>query len=101
MHPPLRLQLRNLDQILLSLLDERARILSGIPTTDPGRKPAVDDMLRRHSGPFPARGVTEVFAAVDRHCRGFALTAVVPDGMESARGTETARGPESAGGTLS
>jgi hypothetical protein len=71
---------------LLSLLDERARLLSGIPTGDPGRKPAVDDMLSRHAGPFPARGVNDVFAAVHRHCASFAL--------EPSSATE----PESAGG---
>ena len=72
MHPPLRHQLRNLDQLLLSLLDERARLLSGIPVDDSGREPAVDDMLARHAGPFPAQGVTDVFAAVHRHCAAFA-----------------------------
>ena len=73
MHAPLRHQLRHLDQVLLALLDERARLLSGTEVGDPGRKPAVDDMLARHAGPFPARGVAEVFAAIDRHGAEFAL----------------------------
>ncbi len=73
MHAPLRHQLRHLDQVLLALLDERARLLSGTPAGDPGRAPAVDDMLARHAGPFPARGVAEVFAVIDRHGAEFAL----------------------------
>lgn len=67
MHPSLRHQLRRLDQVLLSLLDERARLLDGVAASDPGRKPAVDDLLARHDGPFPAEGVAEVFRAIDRH----------------------------------
>jgi hypothetical protein len=67
-HPSLRHQLRRLDQVLLSLLDERARLLRGVSALDPGRKPAVDDLLARHAGPFPAEGVAEVFRAIERHC---------------------------------
>jgi chorismate mutase len=67
-NPALRHQLRSLDRALLSMIDERARLLAGVETDDPGRAPAVDDMLRRHDGPFPAEGVREVFDAVDRHC---------------------------------
>jgi chorismate mutase len=69
--PSLRHQLRNLDQVLLSLLDERARLLASVDADDPGRKAAVRDLLARHAGPFPAEGVVEVFEAIDRH---------VPDG---------------------
>lgn len=67
MQPSLRHQLRRLDQVLLSLLDERARLLDGVAASDPGRKPAVDDMLARHAGPFPAEGVAEVFRAIERY----------------------------------
>jgi chorismate mutase len=67
-HTALRHQLRRLDQVLLSLLDERARLLQGVPARDPGRKPAVDDLLARHAGPFPAEGVAEVFGTIERHC---------------------------------
>jgi hypothetical protein len=53
---------------LLSLLDERARLVVGLGADDPGRKAAVEDMLARHEGPFPAQGITDVFQAIDRHC---------------------------------
>ncbi len=72
MHPALRHQLRSLDQVLLSLIDERARLVSGVPADDPGRKAAIEDMLARHDGPFPAQGVTDVFQAIDRRCAGCA-----------------------------
>jgi len=72
MHAPLRNQLRNLDRILLALLDERARLLAAVEAGDPGRAPAIEDMLRRHDGPFPAEGVLDVFGAVERHCARFA-----------------------------
>jgi chorismate mutase len=67
-HPALRHQLRSLDQVFLSLLDERARLVAGVAADDPGRKAAIEDMLARHDGPFPAQGITEVFQAIDRHC---------------------------------
>jgi len=73
-HAPLRHQLRHLDRVLLALLDERARLLSGTDAGDPGRKAAVEDLLARHAGPFPAQGVAEVFAAIDRHGAQFALS---------------------------
>ena len=75
MSPETRHQLRSLDQALLALIDERARLLGSVDAEDPGRAPAVDDMLRRHEGSFPAEGITEVFAAIDRHSKGFAKRA--------------------------
>jgi chorismate mutase len=72
MTPETRHQLRSLDRALLALIDERARLLASVAATDPGRKPAVDDMLRRHEGLFPAQGIAEVFEAIDRHSAGFA-----------------------------
>lgn len=71
MNPALRHQLRHLDGAILALLDERARLLVQTSAADPLRAAPVDDLLRRHSGPFPADGVTEVFAAIDRHCAAF------------------------------
>jgi hypothetical protein len=79
-HPSLRHQLRSLDQVLLSLLDERARLLLGVAAADPGRRPAVDDMLARHAGPFPAEGIAEVFEAIERHCADLAETTERPRG---------------------
>ncbi len=71
MNPALRHQLRHLDGAILALLDERARLLAGTDGDDPLRRTAVDDLLRRHQGPFPADGVVELFALVDRHCAAF------------------------------
>lgn len=72
MNPALRHQLRHLDGAILALLDERARLLLQTDAADPLRRAAVDDALRRHAGPFPADGVADVFAAIDRHCATFA-----------------------------
>jgi chorismate mutase len=72
MNPAVRHQLRHLDAAILALLDERARLLSHVPAHDPLRRAAVDDLLRRHAGPFPVDGIAEVYAAIDRHCAGFA-----------------------------
>ncbi len=69
MNPALRRQLRDLDRALLALLDERARLLATVPGDDPGRAAGVEDLLRRHDGPFPAQGIAEVFSAVDRGCK--------------------------------
>jgi hypothetical protein len=68
MNPALRRQLRDLDRALLALLDERLRLLEPVPGDDPGRTAGVEDLLRRHDGPFPARAIEDVFAAVDRGC---------------------------------
>ena len=72
MTPETRHQLRSLDRALLALIDERARLLASVAADDPGRAAAVDDMLRRYEGPFPAEGIAEVFASIDRHSTGFA-----------------------------
>lgn len=72
MSPETRHQLRSLDRALLALIDERARLLASVDATDPGRAAAVDDMLRRHEGPFSAEGVAEVFETIDRHSATFA-----------------------------
>jgi chorismate mutase len=68
MNPALRRQLLDLDRALLALLDERARLLALVPADDPGRGAGVEDLLRRHDGPFPAPAIEDVFAAVDRGC---------------------------------
>jgi hypothetical protein len=59
-------QLRRLDQALLSLLDERRRLVeeSGAATNEV----AIDDLLRRHDGPFPAASARDVFRAVETGC---------------------------------
>jgi hypothetical protein len=71
MNSALRHQLRHLDGAILALLDERARLLRHARASDPLRSAPVEDLLRRHSGPFPPAGVTAVFAAIDEHCAAF------------------------------
>ncbi|RMH02652.1 MAG: hypothetical protein D6702_08160 [Planctomycetota bacterium] len=69
MNPAQRHQLARIDRALLALLDERARLLARVPAADPGRRAALDDLLRRHDGPFDPSCLAEFFAAVDRGCR--------------------------------
>jgi len=66
LNPSQRHQLLQLDRAVLALLDERARLVG--ETGPAAAEPAVDDLLRRHDGPFPPAGVREVFAAVKRAC---------------------------------
>ncbi len=73
MNPAQRHQLRHLDAAILAMLDERARLLSQTSAADPLRSAAVDDILRRHTGPFSAEGVAAVFAEIDRHSAQFSL----------------------------
>ena len=63
MNPDLRTHLRALDSALLSLVDERARLMA--ETTSPT---ALEDLLRRYDGELPAEAVRELFAALDRAC---------------------------------
>jgi chorismate mutase len=71
MNPALRNQLLHLDRAILALIDERARLLQQVSSDDPLRASAVDDMLRRHEGQFPAHSVRDVFATIDRACKPF------------------------------
>ena len=68
MRPALRRNLRDLDRVLLALLDERARLLADVAIDDPGRRAGVEDLLGRHDGPFPPESVVLVFAAIDHGC---------------------------------
>lgn len=74
MNPALQNQLRHLDRAILALLDERARLLADVEHGEAARATAVDDMLRRHSGPLAADAVRDVFRAVDRACAPFGTT---------------------------
>ncbi len=71
MRPETRLQLRELDRALLALASERARLLGEDPAAE-GAEPgqALEDLLRRYGGPLTAEGVRELFAALERACRG-------------------------------
>ena len=75
MNPAQRHQLRALDRALLALVDERTRLLSEVGAQDPGRKSALEDLLRRHEGPFSADSATALFALLDQHCARFAKGA--------------------------
>ncbi len=70
MQPALRHQLAHLDRTLLAMLNERARLLASVASDDPGRLAMVDDLLRRHDGPFCADSLAQVFAAIDAGCLG-------------------------------
>jgi chorismate mutase len=78
MNPALRTQLLHLDRALLSLLDERARLYSELEPSDPARAATVDELLRRHAGPFPPEAVREIFAAVEQACRRFSSEEPAP-----------------------
>lgn len=69
MNPALQHQLRTLDRAILDLADERLRLLAELGADEPARAAALEDLLRRHAGPFPAEGVRELFAVLDRHAR--------------------------------
>lgn len=74
MQPALRHQLAHLDRTLLALLNERARLLASVDASDPGRKAFVDDLLRRHEGPFDAQLLRDLFAVIDAGCMTGELT---------------------------
>jgi len=64
-----RHQLLQLDRALLCLLDERARLVAETGARETGgAEPAIDDLLRRHDGPFPAADVRAVFESVRSGC---------------------------------
>ena len=69
MTPAQRHQLLLLDRAILALLNERARLLTGIPPGDPLRAPAAEDLLRRHAGPFAVEPLRQVLALLDEGCR--------------------------------
>lgn len=68
MQPALRHQLAHLDRTLLALLNERARLLASVDAEDPGRPAMVEDLLRRHQGPFHADVLAALFAEIDAGC---------------------------------
>ncbi|MAW60907.1 MAG: hypothetical protein CMJ94_08740 [Planctomycetes bacterium] len=68
MQPALRHQLAHLDRTLLALLNERARLLAQVEVDDPGRRALVDDLLRRHDGPFDAHALAPLFEIIDSGC---------------------------------
>lgn len=70
MTSPIPHQLRRLDEALLALLDERRRMLDELaPEARSGSERAsIDDLLRRHDGPFAADDVRAVFHAVEAGC---------------------------------
>jgi len=69
MHPALRNQLTHLDTALVNLLQERARLLVGVPADDPDRQPHTEDLLRRTSGSFRSEVLVEILTAAERGTR--------------------------------
>ena len=70
MNPCLRHQLNQLDRALLALLDERARLVSDVPSRD-ATSAAIDDLLRRREGPVEPAAVRAFFDAIDVACEPF------------------------------
>jgi chorismate mutase len=68
MRPGIRHQLAHLDRTLLALVNERARLLEEVAPEDGERRAAIDDLLRRNSGPLLAVGTRRLFAALDEAC---------------------------------
>ena len=65
----LRHQLTALDRALAHLLDERARLSRELARGAPLPAPALNEVLARTDGDFPAPILERVFAAVDEGCR--------------------------------
>lgn len=59
-------QLRRLDQALIALIDERARLTQAGDGTLRARSP--DDVLRRYDGPLSPDALRAVLAAIDVAC---------------------------------
>ena len=59
-------QLRRLDQALVSLLDERARLVRAAGGSL--RAPSHADILRRYDGPLDAQALSAVLDAINRAC---------------------------------
>jgi chorismate mutase len=68
MRSAIRHQLSRLDQSLLALANERARLLATVTAEDRARGAAVSDLLRRNQGPLSAGGVRALFQTLDRAC---------------------------------
>ncbi len=68
MNPAQRHQLLTIDRALLALLNERARLLAEAPR---GERPAtaVDDLLRRHPGPFAVEPLRRILQLLDEGCQ--------------------------------
>ncbi len=75
----LRHQLTALDRALMNLLNERARLLTDFARGGVPPPPAIEDLLARSSGEFPAKELREVFEAVD-------LGARAAHGVQSVQG---------------
>ena len=65
MNLTLRNHLTALDRTLLQLLNERARLVNEIAEDGTVAQAAIEDLLARSSGDFPAEHLRAVFAALD------------------------------------
>ena len=59
-----------LDRTLVSLLNERARLVAQDPEIQDSGDAHVNDLLRRSAGPFPAEELRATFTAIREGCRG-------------------------------
>ena len=67
MNPATRHRLRELDRAILGLCEERARLCASLAADDSARKPALEDLLRRHQGRLDASAVEGLLCAVELH----------------------------------
>lgn len=58
-----------LDRTIVSLLNERARLVALDPDMEHSADAHVQDLLRRSSGPFPADHLRTAFAAIRQGCQ--------------------------------
>ena len=70
MNPAIRHRLRELDRAILGLCEERARLCASLAVEDPARRPALEDLLRRHQGRLDGAAVEGLLRAVEQHTAG-------------------------------
>lgn len=67
MNPATRHRLRDLDRAILGLCEERARLCASLAADDQARRPALEDLLRRHQGRLDADAVEGLMRAIELH----------------------------------
>ncbi|MFT5059496.1 MAG: hypothetical protein ACI89E_002281 [Planctomycetota bacterium] len=60
--------LSKLDRTIVSLLNERARLIASDPTADANPEAHLKDLQRRSSGPFPAQALRLTFESIQAGC---------------------------------
>lgn len=60
--------LSQLDRTIVSLLNERARLVASDPSADANPDAHLLDLQRRSSGPFPADALRQTFESIQAGC---------------------------------